>query len=160
MKKILIVAAVLILGVAGGVAYLLTQEDPVEQVSNTMQNPKTSTTTTTQVPSTPVATSTKPGTYAEYTESSIASTSDTKLIFFHAAWCPQCRALEADIKADGVPSGVAIFKVDYDTSQALRQKYGVTLQTTVVRVDDNGNLVKKFVAYSDPSLDSVKENLL
>jgi hypothetical protein len=68
--------------------------------------------------------------------------------------------LDADIKQKGVPEGVAIIKVDYDTSQKLRQKYGVTLQTTIVRVDDNGELVKKYVAYDEPSLSAVAKNLL
>jgi hypothetical protein len=50
--------------------------------------------------------------------------------------------------------------VDYDTHTALRQKYGVTLQTTIVRVDDEGKLVKKYVAYQDPSLEAVVKNTL
>jgi len=101
-----------------------------------------------------------PGKYVEYSSDVIASTKGTKLLFFHAPWCPQCRAIEADIKEDGVPSGVTIIKVDYDTNQALRQKYGVTIQTTIVRVDDNGALVKKYVAYDEPTLNSVVKNLL
>jgi thiol-disulfide isomerase/thioredoxin len=100
------------------------------------------------------------GSYIDYSESAIASTKDTKILFFYAPWCPQCRAIEADIKKLGVPAGVTIIKVDYDSNQALRQKYGVTIQTTLVRVDDDGNLVKKYVAYQEPTLASVKENLL
>jgi hypothetical protein len=68
--------------------------------------------------------------------------------------------LESDIKQAGAPQGVTIIKVDYDSSQKLRQQYGVALQTTVVRVDDAGSLVKKFVAYDDPSLAAVREALL
>jgi len=106
------------------------------------------------------ATTAEPGKYADYSAAALAETKGTKLIFFHAPWCPQCRDLEADIKKQGVPDGVTIFKADYDTNQALRQKYGVTIQTTVVRVDDNGNLVKKYVAYDEPTLASVRKNLL
>lgn len=100
------------------------------------------------------------GAYIEYKDGSIENTAGTKLLFFHASWCPQCRALESDIEEKGVPSGVSILKVDYDTNQDLRQKYGITIQATVVKVDDNGNLLKKYVAYDSPTIDAVKQNLL
>ncbi len=100
------------------------------------------------------------GVYIDYEEDIVAKTAGTKLLFFHAPWCPQCRDLETDIKKQGVPDGVAIIKVDYDTNQALRKKYGVTLQTTFVKVNDNGDLEKKFVAYDDPVFRSVSQNLL
>ena len=99
------------------------------------------------------------GKYTTYSADLVASTKGTKLIFFHAPWCPQCKELDADIKKQGVPSGVTVFKTDYDSNQALRQEYGVTIQTTVVKVDDDGKLVKKYVAYSEPSLDAVIKNL-
>lgn len=100
------------------------------------------------------------GKYVDYSEDIISSTAGTKVLFFHAPWCPQCRELEASIKKGPIPENVTIIKVDYDTSQALRQKYGVTTQTTLVRVDDSGNIVKKYVAYSDPSLDALIQNAL
>lgn len=100
------------------------------------------------------------GSYRDYSESAFSATSGTRLLFFHAPWCPQCRLLEASIQASTIPSGVTIFKVDYDSNQSLRQKYGVTIQTTVVRVDDSGNLSEKYVAYDDPSFANVAENLL
>ncbi|QQG50265.1 MAG: thioredoxin family protein [Candidatus Berkelbacteria bacterium] len=101
-----------------------------------------------------------PGAYVDYSDSVIASTSGTKILFFHAPWCPQCRTLDADIRKSNVPAGVTIIKTDYDTNQALRQKYGVTIQTTLVRVDDAGNLVKKYVAYDEPTFAAVSSNLL
>lgn len=100
------------------------------------------------------------GAYVGYSDTVIASTAGTKILFFHAPWCPQCRALDQNIKSSVVPSGVTIIKTDYDTNQTLRQKYGVTIQTTLVKVDDQGNLVKKYVAYDSPTLESLKENLL
>lgn len=100
------------------------------------------------------------GAYVDYQESLIASTPGTKVLFFHAPWCPQCRQLESDIEAGPLPANTTIFKVDYDTNQTLRQKYGVTLQTTLVKVDDQGNMIEKYVAYDDPTLDSIKENIL
>jgi thiol-disulfide isomerase/thioredoxin len=96
-----------------------------------------------------------PGRYEDYNEAAFNQTEGRRVLFFHAPWCPQCRALDASIKAGTVPSGVTIFKTDYDSNQELRQKYGVTIQTTLVEVDENGNEVKKYVAYDEPTFDAV-----
>jgi hypothetical protein len=34
--------------------------------------------------------------------------------------------------------------VDFDDSESLRIKYGVTIQHTFVQIDDNGELLKKW----------------
>jgi len=102
----------------------------------------------------------QPGQYVDYSPELVASTPGDKLLFFHASWCSQCVALEDDIEASGVPDGVTIFKVDYDSNQDLRQEYGVTIQTTMVKVDDNGDKIDSYVAYEDPTLDSVSTALL
>ncbi|HKX73540.1 MAG TPA: thioredoxin family protein [Candidatus Saccharimonadales bacterium] len=101
-----------------------------------------------------------PGVYADYSDEALKTTSGTKVIFFHAPWCPQCRELDKSIKVGSIPPDVTIFKVDYDSNQALRKKYGVTIQTTLVKVDDTGALVKKYVAYNKPDLQALIENLL
>lgn len=49
-----------------------------------------------------------------------------------------------------------MFKVDYDSATDLRQRYGVTLQTTVVFVDDDGGEISKSVLYDEPSVDSLR----
>lgn len=69
------------------------------------------------------------------------------LLFFHAAWCPFCRAAEADIlsKYDQIPEDVTIFKVDYDSEKELRSQYGVTTQHTFVQIDSDGDEVTKWV---------------
>ncbi|MDF2461536.1 MAG: thioredoxin [Candidatus Saccharibacteria bacterium] len=100
------------------------------------------------------------GQYTEWKSDSLSKTSGTRVLFFHAPWCPQCRALDKSIKEGKVPNGVTIFKVDYDSNQALRQKYGVTIQTTMVRVDADGNLAEKYVAYESPTLEAVQRNVL
>ena len=104
--------------------------------------------------------SSQPGQYVDYSPELVASTPGDKLLFFHAPWCSQCQALEDDIEASGVPDGVTIFKVDYDSNQDLRQKCGVTLQTTMVKVDDNGEKIDSYVAYEEPTLASVTAALL
>lgn len=100
------------------------------------------------------------GEYKEYSAEAFNEAKDkTRLLFFHASWCPQCRELEASINAISLPADVVIFKVDYDSRQDLRQKYGVTLQTTVVKVDKNDNKLRSFVAYDDPSFAAVQREL-
>lgn len=167
-KKVLTIIIVIMLGIGGGITYLLNssadnsavKEMAAQPRQRNSQTPASSTTTTNQMPTDSTSVDSEPGVYKDYDAAVIAETSGTKLLFFHASWCPQCRALEADIKQQGVPTGVAIIKVDYDSNQSLRQKYGVTLQTTIVRVDDQGNLVEKYVSYDEPTLDAVKRNLL
>jgi thiol-disulfide isomerase/thioredoxin len=155
-KKPLSIALVILVVIAIGVVYLLASDNARVAKDNMASTDRQSSETTPQ--STDVSNST--GAYTDYDENVIASTKGTKILFFHAPWCPQCRDLEADIKAKGVPGGVTIIKVDYDTNQVLRKKYSVPLQTTLVLVDDNGELVKKFVAYDEPTVEAIKNNLL
>ncbi len=102
----------------------------------------------------------QPGQYVDYSPELVASTPGDKLLFFHADWCSQCVSLEGDIEASGVPDGVTIFKVDYDSNQDLRQEYGVTIQTTVVKVDDNGDKIDSYIAYEEPTFENVSAALL
>jgi thiol-disulfide isomerase/thioredoxin len=154
-KAILSICAAIVL-VIGGVGFLmLTRKDSPQTTQTNMQTQQQNTSSAPSAPSSQTS-----GRYVDYSSDVIASTKGTKILFFHAPWCPQCRALEADIKSSGVPAGVTIIKVDYDSNQALRQKYGVTIQTSLVKVDDQGQLVKKYVAYNEPSVKAVKENLL
>lgn len=95
------------------------------------------------------------GAYVEYTDGVIEATPGSKALFFHASWCPQCRALDEDLKSEGVPDGLTVFKVDYDSRTDLRQRYGVTLQTTIVFVDDSGESISSIVLYDDPSARSL-----
>ena len=100
------------------------------------------------------------GVYREYSDDAVADADGRVLLFFHASWCPQCRAIEDDILTQGVPAGVTILHVDYDTHQDLRQRYGVTLQTTFVEVDAAGEPLQTHVAYSEPTLDAVVAAML
>ncbi len=148
------IATIAILLLLGGLLWL--NSDSREQGKRTTlpNTPKTS-----QISNDSTAPQAREGSYQEYSEARLAEATGTKILFFHASWCPQCRALEADIKKQGVPEGITIFKVDYDNSQALRKKYGVTLQTTVVKVNDQGNLISKFTPYQNPTLENALSNL-
>jgi thiol-disulfide isomerase/thioredoxin len=115
---------------------------------------------TPQAAAEPAKAEVKPGVYTDYSESAIATTSGTKLLFFHAPWCSQCRQMEASINKDGIPTDVTVFKVDYDSNQKLREKYGVTLQTTFVKIDDSGNKIKSYVSYEEPRFSAVQRELL
>ena len=68
------------------------------------------------------------------------------ILFFHAAWCPYCRAAESDIRehSDVLPSNITIMKIDYDTSRELRAQYGVIAQDTFVLLDPNKNEIIKW----------------
>ena len=91
----------------------------------------------------PAAAPTVAGTFTEYSADKLAlADSGDVVLFFHAEWCPSCRNLERDINANSVPDNVHILKVDYDEETALKQKYGVTRQHTLVVVDSAGNEVK------------------
>ena len=90
----------------------------------------------------------KAGSYEAYAPEKVALASATHdvVLFFRASWCPTCRAVDADIKANlsKIPSSLAILDVNYDNSTTLKQKYGVTYQHTFVQVDKDGNLIKKW----------------
>lgn len=88
-----------------------------------------------------------PGTYEDYAPEKLAKASTGKVIlFFHAPWCPTCKILQDDINAhlQDIPENVTILRTDYDTSTELKKKYGITYQHTLVQVDENGNMIKKW----------------
>lgn len=81
--------------------------------------------------------------YTAYTED-VLSNGQTKMLFFHASWCPSCKKSDADLQAlygGSVAPAISTYKVDYDTSAELKQKYGVTSQHTFVVVDGLGNQI-------------------
>lgn len=159
-KKILIVIVVIV-GILGGFwVYSQTMQEETEDSQKPSTISKSEPNRANDSSRDTSSTTALKGQYIEYTDTIVATTKGTKILFFHAPWCPQCRQLEESIKSGEIPDNVSIIKVDYDSNQSLRKKYGVTIQTTLVRVDDQGNLVEKFVAYTNPNLNSIKTNLL
>lgn len=156
MSRSLLVTLILIVAILGvGTGYFIFRKTPAATNNSPTPTTQMSDSNTSSEP----AASTEQGSYVDYSADAVARTSGKRLLFFHAPWCPQCRALDASIRAGTIPSDTTIFKVDYDSNQHLRQQYGVTIQTTVVLLDDSAGLAKKYVAYDEPSLDTTLENL-
>ncbi len=150
-KKLVFGLVAFLLITVASVGYLATRPD--KQIES---DPQPTPATTDADPNSNQAAAS--GKYANYNASELAAASGDVYLFFHAPWCPQCRSIENGIVSEGVPEGVTILKTDYDSNQALRQKYGITIQTTFVKVTKGGDFISKYVAYDEPTFDSVKEN--
>lgn len=76
-------------------------------------------------------------------------------IHFSASWCPKCRALDASLKENmaSLPQDAIVFLADYDTEIDLKKEYGITLQTTVVFFNRQG---EKIDTINNPSLEKIK----
>lgn len=83
--------------------------------------------------------------YTDYSTSAVKNTKWDIVLFFHANWCPTCIATDKDIISKWVPDNLTIFKTDFDTQTELKKKYEVTTQTTFVQVDNQWNMIKKWV---------------
>ena len=83
-------------------------------------------------------------TYTDYGADLVGKTEDT-VLFFHANWCPSCRAADKGILEGTIPENLSILKVDFDNSSDLKKKYGVVSQHTFVQIDADGNEIKKWL---------------
>lgn len=93
------------------------------------------------------------GEYETYSEAEVkdALAAGKKVVlFFHASWCPSCRAVDTEIKANMsmIPDNAVIFKVNYDAEGALKKKYLVNTQHTFVAIDSDMNMTEKSVGGS------------
>jgi thiol-disulfide isomerase/thioredoxin len=68
----------------------------------------------------------------------------TTVVFFYAAWCPNCRATVTELNArwDEVNPGLTLVIADYDKEQALKARFGITYQDTFVLLDQDGKGVE------------------
>lgn len=88
--------------------------------------------------------------YINYSDLNFASSQKlgkTLLFFAATTWCSNCRAIDEEIKKRNaeLPKDLTILKVDYDRNQAMKTKYGVTMQTTLILFDKKGNEIKRFI---------------
>lgn len=89
------------------------------------------------------------GSYKDYSPAltqSEAQAGNKVVLFFHAPWCPYCKAADSAFKTnlDKIPKGVTVLKTDYDSNLDLRKKYAVTYQHTFVQIDASGNQITKW----------------
>lgn len=86
-------------------------------------------------------------------------TTDKRVLFFHASWCPTCHTLDRDIRAQTalIPEDVRIVKLDYDKDTELRKKYGVTLQHTLVQINENEDEIAQW--NGSPNLQALLEQI-
>jgi thiol-disulfide isomerase/thioredoxin len=84
--------------------------------------------------------------FADYERDASAFADDDVVLFFAAPWCSSCRQTRTNIEADlaGIPAGLVIVVVDYDTATDLRRRYGVTVQHTFVQIAADGEEIKKW----------------
>jgi thiol-disulfide isomerase/thioredoxin len=83
---------------------------------------------------------------ADYERDASSFAGDDVVLFFAASWCSTCRTTRANIEADlaGIPPGLVIVVVDYDSATDVRRQYGVTVQHTFVQIDADGTELKKW----------------
>lgn len=81
--------------------------------------------------------------YVVYSDTELENSKWNKVLFFHATWCPSCKSADTNFSKAEIPSGLNIFKVNYDSASELKKKYSVLAQHTFVQIDKEWNMVKK-----------------
>ena len=81
----------------------------------------------------------------------------TTLVFFHAPWCPVCKAQEPKVLAhlNNDAKDVVAFKVDYDTNKALRQEMNVSKQSTLILYQGTKEIGRLSYKSDDASIDEL-----
>lgn len=88
-----------------------------------------------------------PGLYDTFEISRIARANyGAVVLFFKSESCATCTILENDIRAKKsvIPNGVTILNINYNNALDLREKYEVTTPHTLVQVNQDGTLLKKW----------------
>ncbi len=97
--------------------------------------------------------------YGVYTEG-VVGNGKTSVLFFHATWCPECKKADAELVKIYSAAGtkVSTYRVDYDTSGPLKQKYGVVTQHTFVLIDGTGKALKTVIGPSEEALQALVQS--
>lgn len=85
-------------------------------------------------------------TYESYAQEAEKFKNTKVIMFFNAAWCSTCKIARDNFESslNSIPADLTIVVVDFDNSNDLRKKYGVTVQHTFVQIDQNGDSLKKW----------------
>jgi thiol-disulfide isomerase/thioredoxin len=68
------------------------------------------------------------------------------ILFFNPSWCATCKIAKDNFEAslNEIPADMTIVLVDFDNSNELRKKFGITLQHTFVHIDANEAAIRKW----------------
>ncbi len=161
-KQLVLLAGIAVIAVIGLVIFstrqnALSQNSSGQQLSESekMQMKKQE-----EKEKSPIMMDNKDGNYIEYSQANhaMAAQKGKTVLFFHASWCPTCKAAEEAFmtRSSEIPEDITILKVDYDTYTDLKKKYGITYQHTFVQIDTNGNEVAK---WNGGDIEELKANL-
>lgn len=146
-----IVATALVLSLAGSIS-ACSGGDMTDSDSHAMTSSAGASSTSTAGASDASSMTMAKGAYlslADYEKQMADRSGSTVVYFFHASWCPDCKATDAALMSQAVPDGLTVVKVDYDTATELKKKYDVTIQHTFVAVDSSGMATKKWTGAKD-----------
>jgi len=80
------------------------------------------------------------------------------VLFFHASWCPTCKAAMMDLEARKPElKDVSVVIVDYDKYKSEKRKYGITYQHTFVQIDSKG---KELAKWSGGGVDEIMSHVV
>lgn len=96
-------------------------------------------------------------TYMDYSKENFENAINNNknvVLFFHASWCPDCRAADNMFieNTDDIPNDIVLFKIDYDNSEDLKKQYALTTQHTFVQIDKDMNMITKWIGGNIPEL--------
>jgi thiol-disulfide isomerase/thioredoxin len=98
--------------------------------------------------------------FAPFTKAAFMAAADagkTTLVFFHAPWCPVCKAQEPKVLArlNGDAKDVVALKVDYDTNVDLRKEMNVEKQSTLILYSGSKEVARLSYKSDDASIDEL-----
>ncbi|MFA6466685.1 MAG: thioredoxin family protein [Patescibacteria group bacterium] len=164
MRKIIIISVVLIVLIAS-LVFVFSRKDNSKgdlKEENSLLNQSGENTTNEPViineQNNQNATST--GMYVDYDPILLTKADTGKVVlFFQALWEPTCKFLDRNLDSQlaNFPNGLVILKLNYDAELELKEKYGVSVEHTLVQVDSQGNEIAKWTGGND--LASIVKNL-
>ena len=76
-----------------------------------------------------------------------AAGSGKVVLFFATNWCSTCTELDNELmnESEKLKDGITVLRLDYDRSTEFKRKYNVTVQHTLVQVDNDGKEITKWI---------------